>query len=120
MFGRKVFFTSLTSKFWRFFYLKRVANHHLPLSAFTTYGRVLSPPFSASASSNELLLSLSGFVTLTWMVLALFSSPYFISCKETLPYKCDLGEHCSYTTNEMLAEVHDFHITLSYVIPKTY
>ena len=87
VFGRKVFFTSLSSKFWRFFYLKRVANHHLPLSAFTTYGRVLSPHFSASTSSNGLLLSLSEFVVLAWMALTLFSSPCFIFCKETLPSK---------------------------------
>ena len=66
-------------------------------------------------------MSFSEFMVLAWMALALLSSPYFISCKETLPYKCDLGERRSYTANEMLADdvdAHDFHKLSFYVIPK--
>ena len=76
--GRKVLFTSLSSSFGTYSTLKELQTTICHFTAFTTHDRVLSPHFSASTSSNGLLLSLSGFVTLTWMMLALFSSPYFI------------------------------------------
>ena len=56
VFGRKVFFTSLSSKFWHFFYLERVINHRLTFLSFYDAWQSIITSFSASASSNGLLL----------------------------------------------------------------
>ena len=91
-------------------------------SAFTTHGRAFSSPFfSISTIKWIVVASLSWFMVLFGCCWHYFLCLISFPCKEILPYKCDLGERCSYTTNEMLAdnvEVHDFHIILSYVILK--